>query len=904
MAEGRSLIHRRAKGESLARPEDGPENAENGGGPGKASASPERLPRRVERRIALARATLLWEALWPALWRAAALTGFFVSLALFGLFEGAPLWLHWLALAAFGVLLALAIWRGFRDFRWPTRHDALRQIETASGLSHRPLSTFEDMQAGGTGDETLWRAHRDWLSRRLSHLRIGLPAPRIAGQDPFGLRAAVVLLLLVAVWAGGRDAGPRLTSAFLPGASLSRDIAIEAWISPPPYTGIPPIYLTGDAAPGDETGGASGKTAIAVPQGSVLSLRVNGMRAYPALSVETGKRAEPEPLTEISPGSHSIDRKLTQSAEITLTGAGRIMDSWTVDVTPDEAPYIAFKADPETATSGAIGISYIAKDDYGIATAQADIRLEENKAENQKGDGTEKSAADDPQLNAIMDTLMPPAPTVAPPDIRLPLSGARPKEADGRTWTDLRSHPWAGLKATMTLVATDDAGQQGHSRSIDFTIPQRSFKDPLARAIVEQRRQLARNPRSTARVARFLNAFTHDPEKTISDPAVYMGLRTAYWRLATARRTEEMKGIYDLLWSIALRIEDGDLSLAERDLRDAQKALSDALQQGASDDEIARLMAELKQAFDSYMNALTAQQGKTADEQMEFPSEERSISREELDRMLGNIGELARSGSREQAQAMLQRMQSILENLQLPKQAGQMSPGDKAMSEAVDRMGDLIRRQQELMDETFRRQPQQQGLDAQGMPQEGMPQGGMPQGMPEPGEEGQGGMSRHGEDGGNAPDLQGLAAEQKALREELAKILKMLERNDAETPDALAEADKSMEDAQGRLKDGRADRATASQGKAIDQMRAGAQGLADKLMKGRGGKGRGKGTARTDPFGRPSPGAMDRGEGVNVPDRSGVQQAREILQELRRRAGELNRPQEELDYLDRLLKRY
>ncbi|NIJ41438.1 uncharacterized protein (TIGR02302 family) [Parvibaculum indicum] len=867
----------------MARPDGNPDNDR------PESEKPEKLPRRVERRIALARATLLWEALWPALWRAAALTGFFVSLALFGLFEEAPLWLHWLALSIFGVLLALTLWRGFRDFRWPNRHDALRQIETASGLSHRPLSTFEDMQAGGTGDETLWRAHRNWLAKRLSHLRVGLPAPRIAGQDPFGLRAAVVLLLLVAVWTGGRDAGPRLISAFLPGASLARNIVIEAWISPPAYTGTPPIYLTGGTGP-DKTG----KTDITVPQGSILSLRVNGMRAYPALTVENGERAEPEPLSEVSPGSHAIDRKLMTSAEITLTGAGRIMDSWKVNVTPDEAPYIAFKTDPKKAASGAINIAYIAKDDYGIASAKAEIRLEDAR------DKKKADTADSADLSDMVDSLIPAAPAVAPPDIRLPLPGARPKDADGQTWADLRSHPWAGLKATMTLVATDDAGQQGHSRSIEFTIPERRFTKPLARAIVEQRRLLAENPRSTARVARFLNAFAHDPEKTISDPGVYMGLRTAYWRLTTAQRSEDMKGIYDLLWSIALRIEDGDLSLAERDLRDAQKALSDALQNGAGDDELQHLMSKLKEAFNRYMDALTAQQNQTADRQTEFPSDGRSISREELEKMLGDIGDLARSGSRQQAQAMLQQMQSVLENLQMPQQAGPMSPGDKAMSEAVDKMGGLIRRQQELMDKTFRQQPPQKGLDSMGMPQQGdQSQDGMGQnGM------GQGGMNEHGKGGGKAPDLEGLAGEQKALRDQLAKVLKQLNENGVKTPDALGKADNSMEDAEGRLKAGRADRATSSQGQAIEQMRAGAQGLADKLMQGRGGKGRGKGTARTDPFGRPSPGAMDLGDGVSVPDKLGVQQAREILQELRRRAGELNRPQEELDYLDRLLKRF
>ena len=43
---------------------------------------------------------------------------------------------------------------------------------------------------------------------------------------------------------------------------------------------------------------------------------------------------------------------------------------------------------------------------------------------------------------------------------------------------------------------------------------------------------------------------------------------------------------------------------------------------------------------------------------------------------------------------------------------------------------------------------------------------------------------------------------------------------------------------------------------------------------------------------------------VKVPDKSDLQRAREILQELRKRAAERGRPQEELDYIDRLLKQF
>jgi len=43
---------------------------------------------------------------------------------------------------------------------------------------------------------------------------------------------------------------------------------------------------------------------------------------------------------------------------------------------------------------------------------------------------------------------------------------------------------------------------------------------------------------------------------------------------------------------------------------------------------------------------------------------------------------------------------------------------------------------------------------------------------------------------------------------------------------------------------------------------------------------------------------------VKVPDAIDAQRAREILDELRKRSGEALRPPSELDYIDRLLKRF
>ena len=87
------------------------------------------------------------------------------------------------------------------------------------------------------------------------------------------------------------------------------------------------------------------------------------------------------------------------------------------------------------------------------------------------------------------------------------------------------------------------------------------------------------------------------------------------------------------------------------------------------------------------------------------------------------------------------------------------------------------------------------------------------------------------------------------------------------------------------------------------QHQEGAQALADKLMEGRSGQGTAQGSPRKDPFGRPMRGPLDTND-VSVPDEIDTQRAQRILKELRERAMELGRPQIELDYLDRLLKRF
>ena len=821
------------------------------------------LPPRVERRVHASRALLAFEALVPALWPAGALAGLFVSLALFGFFAPLAPGLHWMLLAAFGTGLVWLLWRGFRGFRWPGRQEALRHLEKSSGLSHAPLSAYEDVAAAQSGDEALWAAHRRWISARIARLRLGLPDSALASRDPYALRAAILLLLVVAIAGTGPGHMARIGDAFLPGATGGRMASIEAWVTPPAYTRKPPLYLEQQ-----DSGPVQQDNVIAIPEGSVLSVRVHGLRTAPVLERHDGEREKPEELSPVSEGSFSIDATLTESADIALTEGGRMIRGWRFDVSPDNAPSIEVTQPVTRSASGALRFSYRATDDYGVASGEARIELD-------------RSANQDTGEN-----ITTPQPRVTAPGVSLNFPSHRPRDAEGTTYAELTAHPWAGLPVTITLAVKDDAGQEGYAEPVEMVLPERDFTQPLARAIVEQRRRLALDPRSGASVARYIDNFTQDSDRYIEDKVVYLTLRAAYWRLTEATRDTDLTGIFDLLWSIALRIEDGDLSLAESDLRAAREALAEALAEGADSEEISQLMQELQEAFSRYMTAL-AEIAPYDDTGMlnEFSGDDTEyVDAGELQAMLDRIAELAESGAAEQAQAMLAELQDILENMKLADEPFGMTPAEEAMSRAIEEMEAVIAGQRDLLDRTFR-ELEMLRLDPEADRKLGV------QTEEEP--------------------FDDLAADQEELKEEFDRILNLLKEKGEEPPEALIEALGAMEDAKERLDMGRADRAMSSQGMAIEKMQDGAKALADKLMASRSGKARSKGQARSDPFGRPRPGqgpgqASGRGEvrGEGVPDSMDVQRAQQILDELRERARELGRPQIELDYLERLLRRF
>ena len=253
---------------------------------------------RLRRLIASARAALAWERLWPAVAPMIGVLALFIATALMGLWSAHAPVLKGLALAAFAVLFVAAGWR-LRRLRMPVRDEALRRLEDDAALPHRPLGTYEDNLAA-TGDavtESLWRVHRRRARERLAALHYAVPRPDIVPHDPFALRAVAGILLFVGILVGAGAVAERMLAPFdlssPKGAVEEARFRLDAWVTPPSYTGRSPLFLS--AATRVET-----DDGIRVPAGSTLTVRAQGdgdVELYVARP-EGGETQEMPPLAE------------------------------------------------------------------------------------------------------------------------------------------------------------------------------------------------------------------------------------------------------------------------------------------------------------------------------------------------------------------------------------------------------------------------------------------------------------------------------------------------------------------------------------------------------------------------------------------------------------------------------
>jgi phytoene dehydrogenase-like protein len=176
---------------------------------------------------------------------------------------------------------------------------------------------------------------------------------------------------------------------------------------------------------------------------------------------------------------------------------------------------------------------------------------------------------------------------------------------------------------------------------------------------------------------------------------IYLGLKQANASLHDAKSDADLLDVAAMLWAMAQQIEDGDASQAERDLRAAEQALREALQRGASDQEIRKLMDQLREAAKRFMSEMAR------NNQPDANAQDQNLQAQDLDKLLDQMEDKARNGSREDAQAMLDQMQEMFENMRSARD-GEESPGEREMRKQIGELEKLLHDQQALRDDTFR----------------------------------------------------------------------------------------------------------------------------------------------------------------------------------------------------------
>lgn len=776
---------------------------------------------------------------WLGLWRALALEARMAGVALF-------------AFAAL-YLVAREIAGGL-----PRRRAAAARLDAAAQGPLKPAASLDDtlaaQEAADPATAALWALHRKRLEKTLARTPVAPPQPRLPERDPYALRAFAVVAAVAAAFVAGDEKRARLAAAFDWRAAriFAPAQRVDAWFDPPAYTGRPPIVLA-------QEGAVSG--AVEAPVNSTLRLRP----ADAAVSVEGGLAP-----VETAENSEKKERAYTLAGEARLfLSDGRVFD---VVAIPDRAPTIAVSGRPRNNARGTMTLSYRAEDDYGVTGAEAVF--------SQSG-----------ARRALYE----------PPRQPLELPAGAAGLGEGRATLDLADSPYAGAKVTMRLVAKDAAGNEGVSEPAEITLPQRRFTKPLAKALVEQRRILALEPDARANVRAALEALSLAPEAFDTPSAIHLGLRTARRSLEGRRTDDELRSVADMLWAMALSLEDGDASQAERDLRAAEQALREAMQKGAPEEEIAKRSQELRAALDKFLEQLGARPRPPGEPPREASGDPDSVTPEDLQGMLDDIEKAMRSGDMAQAQKLLDELQDIMENARTGDAEDARSAAQQQrrrdMQKALGDLDQLSREEQQLRDETF--QGAKPGEDDPRKAQRGGKKG-QPQASDDMGAERQ---------------------RQQALREKLEREQDALKGDAGEAGEAFDDARKAMKEAEEAMKPGGEGRGKAvdAQGRAVEALRKGADKLAEQMRgqdgqegeegdegedgQGKRGRTRGRYGQGRDPLGRSQGGQRASHEKYDPLGMPPAQRAHRVQEELRRRLGQPERPAEELDYLQRLLRR-
>ncbi|GAM98375.1 methyl-accepting chemotaxis protein [alpha proteobacterium U9-1i] len=817
--------------------------------------------------------------------------GVWAALALAGVHDLLPWMAQSLTAIAALAVFAWLTWRAQRTYQAPTEAEARARLAVDSKLDIAAFESLRDRPSRYDAfSVALWSREREHAIARAEYARAGPPRPQLDQIDPYKLRYVLIAALLTAAILAGGNGSDRLARAFLPdpGPLLGdQPMQIEAWVTPADYTHAAPISLS------DRLG-----QRVETPPTVEATVRLTGPVGAPVLVFDGPRGQRRERFTLAADGAWE--------AQMTLPGPGRLRivrfhtrAQWRMAPSPDAAPEAAFTAPLAQMAAENVAVAWRAADDFGVTRLALRVRPTDPP----------ESLAQAPAIDTAVES-----------------PAGDPRSAEGESELDLADHPYAGMEVEAQIVAFDALGQEGASTPLRFTLPEKVFLQPLAQAAIEIRRHilterrpyqraqrrnwpsipagaillgnerievrdyerqpsLRRAPDGIRQAARLLDALTMAPrDGYFRDMAVFLGFRMARAELDTAQSIGDTDDAADMLWRTALRAEYGGAADTRRAMEEAQRALAEALAAGAPPERIRQLVEALEQATERYMQALIQEALRNGEsESAEDTEEQASVSERDIQEMLREVQRLSEQGRNAEAQQLLQQLSQILNNMdaQLSEsqdgegQEGQEGQQNPQMQQSMDELSQAIGEQRALNDETQRQN------DSGG---------------------GSGGENEGGQGGGEQ-----LAEQQAQIRESLGQAQQQASEAGAAPSDDLNAAQRAMQQAENALARGDLDAAESAQAAALESLREGAEQLATQMREqGRRAESgqSGEASGPRDPLGRLAPsGGVGEGD-TSIPTQIDPVRAREILDEIRRRAQDASRPESEREYLRRLLDRF
>jgi uncharacterized protein (TIGR02302 family) len=833
-----------------------------------------RLRRLITRRLALSRLSLAAERLMTAVWTPLMIVAGFAAVALFDLLPVLPTVVHGVVLVAFAAAAALTVRTGFEDFRWPSALEARHRLETSSGIDHRPLTAWEDNLSykADRGQNRLWLAHRLRMRDLIEKLRSPLPAAVVAARDPYAVRGLLVLLCTFGLFSAQGDIAPRFVRALNPSVAGETSVLdVKVWITPPAYTQRAPVLLDPSAAEADAP-----PEPIAAPAGSHILAVVTGTQRTVRLVIDETS----VDFSTMDDASQRYEGPLPAGLDLSIRQTGRVLGRWTLKPIADLPPVIAIVEPPEESGRFRVRVKYAAEDDYGIAAVTGAI---------------DRPAETRSYARHWASTF-----SVATP----PLT---PKTLEQQSFQDFTAHPWAGKTVTMTLSARDAAGQQSVSDPIEFELPERVFTHPVAATIIQYRKDLIEDPATAPLAARALSRLSEVPSAYGGDVIAHLAMVTARSRLQLQDPYEELDGVLDLMWQAALRMEDGALAAAEQALNDAEDALTEAIENGASPEQINQRIAQLQRALMDYYEALAEKMPDGNFPMMDPNNAMQSMGAQDLAQMMEQLSQLSEMGAEDAAREMLSELRNMLDMLRNASLNPQSNPDMEAARQMMDDLQRITQEQSDMLNETFER-ARQRTLERESS---GRPDGNRANRRDSARQ--QSSERDAGEKNSDRDTGEQAAEEQDELRRRLGDLMGRMAEMTGQVPEDLGDAEQAMREAEEALLEEAFRSASESQGEALAKLQSGMQGAAQQMMQALAEKGMAGLIPIPGQSGLPF-GALgqnlgpDQGEETELPtqpDTRGLsQRSREILEEIRKRAGQRLRPRDERQYLRRLLDQF